>query len=375
MAATGPLRSREEGVLWLSPNAPPSALATFLRLHGLRLQQRNQKWPSARLTALEMRGAEESAWGLVNRRLAVLHRDPQAAARMAALVRQKGAAAHVLTPGTQGLARLDEFEPEAILVEHDSFYGESFVTVRALWAHSVLRWVPLVLVPSERSHGGPLCANDLAGLADTLKSTLAAWDEVQILAVGPSSFEVPVHALGPTGTLRALMRGPRALRATFLSGSMRVEVDIDGSQVIAMRGRPKVGASTRPLEHADVRWLLDCREGTVRIEPLRICHAPDAATESDEIPFASPAQSGVRAVAPRAYDDLVTTVYRASTPPPRVPESAPPARPSSPSLKAPLSQPPKAVRVRGPWLARSMTLTLTLLLFAVALLWPAVSHG
>jgi hypothetical protein len=328
-------------VLWLSSSQPPTALAPHLRRHGLSLEvQRTQTWPCARITALEARaqGAPEQAQ-LRGRRLAVLHSDPGEADALSQVLRNHGADAVVVGLKPDRLERVEAFEPDAVLVENESFYGASFHMVRALWKHTRLRWLPMVLLPGERSRQGSFALSDLSALSATLRNVLATWDEVRVLALTHKNFHVPMHALGPLRTLRALLRGEGALRASFLSGGMRVEVDIMGSQVVALRGRSLRGGPERTLDKDGLKWLMEREQGTVEVEP-----APQRASlpPPGEARFAAPPSSGVRpALQPR--DDDPTTVHRpVKTPLPSLP---PQSVQRAPALLAPSPQPRHVARL------------------------------
>jgi hypothetical protein len=256
-----------QSVLWLCGAEPSPAVARQLAQRGMALCRRGPlaDWPAARLSPLGMRSIPilRSAT-LEGRRIAVQHSDPERSCALAQALAARGA--EVMELGRDpGLTAAETFDPDAVAVDVAEFVGASWSAVSALWQHPRLRWAPVLLMPQELMGADGVSTRDAQMLGIALEALDAAWHGIAAMAVRGKPFTVPINALGPARTLRALLSTKRALRARFMTEQARIEVDLAGHEVCGARAHGGPGEHELLIGTDALVALLDAEHGSVRV--------------------------------------------------------------------------------------------------------------
>ncbi len=259
--------SATKRIEWLGSGEPHAQLIAHLRTRGLELVRPSTTEPSLgpRLTFLGVAHAPTVAPSLSGRRIAVLHPDPSSTDTLAQALRARGAEVVVLSLDPAMLDRFETFTPDAVLLEPSDFIGGCWEIVRALWAHPLLSWSPIVLTPAEPWGQTALCAPDTELICHTVRELSTAYDALLRRATLREPFECALEVLGPARTLRALVASGQSLRVSVQAPTCVIELDLAERIVIGAReatAREVDGALLGPQALAHV---LEATQATVRV--------------------------------------------------------------------------------------------------------------
>jgi hypothetical protein len=294
----------------------PQHVLDGLRQHGIELRiGAAEDCPPARIAFAGPARDQATNGDLHGRRILVLHSNPEQASLLTWALSARGADTSAYTDSTSLLADASSLDADVVLVDEGDLLAASWEHVCALWRHLRLRWTPcLVAPPNLLEHGD---AAELDGLCAGVQALAADRDQCVAAAREPRGVELPLAALGPARTLRALLEAQRALAVELVTPRLTVEVDLAEGLILGARGRFADGASIELLGARALAALLEETRGTVRVqgaraEPLSNVMASldkalaggalDSATTSEDsvlLLLTNPSSSGIRPVSIR----------------------------------------------------------------------------
>lgn len=305
-------------VHWLNAGDPPAELAAHLKTQGLVLGPAGSGTPCF---AARLAGTIETAPvlppSLTGRRVAVLHPDPGGADRLAQAMRKRGATVSVLSLDPRALEHFDLMGPDAVLVEPSHFTGSCWQIVRALWAHPLLRWAPIVVTPSASRTGSTSRTSDDDRICQSITRLSADYEVLRQKAAEGGPFEGSLARLGPARSLLAFMASGAALRVKFEMTGCTIEVDIADKLVKGARQVEEKPSGATLLGHKALSRVLTAEEarmfvGRGRAPALTNLMVPlEAALRLPEesLDRALPSDVAQSSIRPSAVDrDMIPTV-------------------------------------------------------------------
>lgn len=280
----------EDCVLWLGEREPNAELDAHLRARGLAFHVERDafgEWinplPVRRMATLDeyaMRVGGRPTLG--GRRVLVLHPDALRAEAVAEELRAYGAEVRWLTAASEPLRRVEQFDPDVVLVEPRFFYGEGWLLVSRVWDHPRLRWATLLLTLPNSLSGERDRAPELRPVCDAIQRLSMDAARLRALARQNEEFELTLHRLGPARTLRLLGDAPGPIRAEFRAPEATIEVDAKKGLIVGARATRHGDVPERLFGASALALCLRLNEGYVSVRSIAHPAAANVMAALDE---------------------------------------------------------------------------------------------